>query len=483
MNRTVSRDYRYEWSALIAVSLGTFLDALDVSIITVGLPALTVAFKTDSSVIGWVNIAYLVTSQSLMFSFARIGDASGRKRMYSACLALYTVGLLLCSLSRNAPDLIAARAIQGVGAAGVISLSTAIAVAVLPQEERGKALGILTSVSAIGLIAGPMVGGLILDLLGWRAIFYIRLPVGILGLITAWVIVREQKEPVALHFDLGGAMSLFGCLTSMLLFFNLAGKRGFLSTPNLLLAGSTLLLLGIFLLFESRAAQPIIDLRLFRNRVLAGAAAAGTVHAAVLTGSIFLLPFYLTEGLGYSARMVGLSLAIVGVAFFLLSPISGKMSDRFGPRLLSALGMSLACVALLFLSRLGSGSTALAITVGLCIIGISYAVFVPPNYSAIIGSVPRDRFGTASAIVSVARQVGSSSGIAVAGTLFASRLLFYSDRLAGRGLDAHLVRRMSVIGAFQHVLFLAAVFGIAGVVALSVRGPRKGSGKTPVEKK
>ncbi|MGD0238628.1 MAG: MFS transporter, partial [Syntrophorhabdales bacterium] len=292
MDRPVSRDYRYEWSVLIAVSVGTFLNALDVSILTVGLPALTIVFKTDSSVIGWVNIAYLITSQSLMFTLARIGDASGRKMMYSACLALYTVGLLLCSLSRNVPDLIAARAIQGVGGAGVISLSTAIGAAVFPEEERGKALGILTSVSAIGLIAGPLVGGVILDLLGWRAIFYTRLPVGILGIIMAWVMVREQREPVALHFDLGGAMSLFGCLTSMLLFFSLVGKQGFFSTSNLLLAGSTVLLLGMFLLFEAKAAQPIIDLGLFRNPVLAGAAAAGTVHATVLAGSIFLLPFY-----------------------------------------------------------------------------------------------------------------------------------------------------------------------------------------------
>jgi EmrB/QacA subfamily drug resistance transporter len=475
MDRPVSRDYRYEWSVLIAVSVGTFLNALDVSILTVGLPALTIVFKTDSSVIGWVNIAYLITSQSLMFTLARIGDASGRKMMYSACLALYTVGLLLCSLSRNVPDLIAARAIQGVGGAGVISLSTAIGAAVFPEEERGKALGILTSVSAIGLIAGPLVGGVILDLLGWRAIFYTRLPVGILGIIMAWVMVREQREPVALHFDLGGAMSLFGCLTSMLLFFSLVGKQGFFSTSNLLLAGSTVLLLGMFLLFEAKAAQPIIDLGLFRNPVLAGAAAAGTVHATVLAGSIFLLPFYLSEGVGYSAPMVGVSLAIVGVPFLLLSPISGKMSDRFGQRLLSAFGMSLACIALLFMSQLGSGSTGFGITVGLCIIGISYALFVPPNYSAIIGSVPRDRFGTASGILSVTRQVGSSSGIAVAGTLFASRLLFYSDHLAGRGLDAHLVRKLAVISAFQDVLLLAAVFGIIGIIASSVREKHKGT--------
>jgi len=474
MDRPVSRDHRYEWSVLIAVSVGAFLDALDVSILSVALPRLTVVFKTDSSVIAWVNIAYLLTSQSLMFSFARIGDATGRKRMYSACLALYTAGLLLCSLSRSAPHLIAARAIEGVGAAGVIPLTTAMAVAVFPERERGKALGILTSVSAVGLIVGPIVGGFILDLLGWRAIFYTRLPVGILGIVAAWVVVREQRESVALRFDLGGAISLFGCLTSMLLFFNLAGKRGFLSAPNPLLVGSALLLLAVFLLFESRAAQPIVDLRLFKNPLLAGAAAAGTINAAVLAGSIFLVPFYLTEGLGYSAPMVGFSISIVGVPFLLLSPVSGKMSDRFGQRLISASGMSLACVALLFLSRLG-----FAVAVGLCMVGISYALFVPSNYSAIIGSVPRDRFGTASGILSLVRQVGSSSGIAVAGTLFASRQLFYSGRLADRGLDVSTVGKMSVIGSFQYVLFLAAVFGTLGIIASTVGKKHRGSGRTP----
>ena len=173
--------------------------------------------------------------------------------------------------------------------------------------------------------------------------------------------------------------------------------------------------------------------------------------------------------------MVGVCLAILGVPFLLLSPISGKMSDRFGSRFLSAFGMSLACIALLFMSRLGSGSTGFAITIGLCIIGVSYALFVPPNYSAIIGSVPEDRFGTASGILSVTRQAGSSSGIAIAGTLFASRVFFYSDHFAGRGLDAHLVRKMSVIGAFQDVLLFAALFGIIGIIASSVQEKHKGT--------
>jgi MFS family permease len=294
-----------------------------------------------------------------------------------------------------------------------------------------------------------------------------------LGIIMARVMIREQREPGTLHFDLGGAVSLFGCLTSMLLFFNLAGKWGFFSTTNLLLISSTILLLAVFLLFEAKAAQPIIDLRLFRNPVLTGAAAASTIHATVLAGSIFLLPFYLIEGMGYSASMVGVLLALLAVPFLLLSPITGKLSDRFGQRLLSACGMSVSCIALFFISRLGSASTGFVITLGLCIIGVSYGVFVPPNYSAIIGAVPKDRFGTASGILSVTRQVGSSSGIAVAGTLFASHLSFYSDHLAGRGLDTGLVRKISVISAFQDVLLLAAAFGTIGIIASLMRQKKR----------
>ena len=468
------KDERYKWLVLLAVSVGSFVATLDISVLTVCLPALAAAFKTDSAVIGWVNVVYLLTSQSLMFSLARIGDARGRKMIYMLGLALYTAGLVLCSLSRNIPHLIVSRAIQGVGAASIISLSTAIAVAVFPEDERGRALGVLASVDAVGLIAGPIIGGTALDMLGWRAVFFSRVPVALAAMALAWFIVREQKDPVSrFHFDFGGAISLFGCLTTALLFLNLAGRWSLFSAPSLALFASALVMLAIFLRFEKKSAQPVVELALFKNPVLTGAALTSALHATVVAGSAFLLPFYLTGALGYSASMVGLFFSMLPVPFLLLSPLAGRMSDIIDPKFLSALGVALACVALFFLGRLGNGPTPLAITLCVCLIGTSYGIFIAPTNSTIMNSTPRDRFGTASGIIATTRQVGSSTGIAVAGAVFASRLAFYSHHVANGWLGPQAIKKTAVTGAFQDTLLLAAVFGTLGIITALFSLPQR----------
>jgi EmrB/QacA subfamily drug resistance transporter len=460
----------YKWWVLVTVSIGSFMALLDISLLMVSLPRLAGVFKTDSSVIGWVNIAYLITSQSLMLTLARIGDASGRRRVYVIGLALYTVGMMMCAMSQSIGQLITARAIQGIGAATSISLSTAIAVAVFPPRERGKALGILSGISSVGLVAGPMLGGVILDMLGWRALFYARLPVGIVGIVMALLIIKEQKdESTAFQFDLGGAVSLFGCLTSLLLFFTLAGKWGLFSAPVMLLGVSAILLLALFLRVELKAPQPIIDLGLFRNTAFTGATVSNVIQAAAMSAAVFLVPFYLVDGIGYSASMAGALMALIAAPFVLMYPLSGRLSDRMGTRLLPVSGMLVVCVALFFMSRLGSASSGLAIAAGLCFLGAGQGIFQPPNNSAILGSVPKDRLGTASGIMSTTRQIGISSSIAITGSLLAGRIALNSDRLAGQGLDPSLMKRMSVSTSFQDILALAAIFGCLGIITSLVR--------------
>lgn len=473
MKESFSRHDTYKWWVLVTVSIGSFMALLDISLLMVSLPSLARVFETDSSVIGWVNIAYLIMSQSLMLTLARIGDASGRRRVYVIGLALYTVGLTMCALSQSIGQLITARAIQGIGAATSISLSTAIAVAVFPPRERGKAIGILSGISSVGLVAGPILGGVILDMLGWRALFYTRLPVGIAGIIMALLIIKEQKdESTVFQLDLRGAASLFGCLTSLLLFFNLAGKWGILSVPVLILGVSAMLLLTIFLVVELKAPQPIIDLGLFRSTAFTGAIVSSVVQATSISAAIFLVPFYLVDGIGYSASMAGALMALIAVPFVLMYPLSGRLSDRMGSRVLPVTGMLVFCMALFFMSRLGSASSSLAIAAGLCFLGTGQGIFQPPNNSAILGSVPKDRLGTASGIMSTTRQLGISSSVAITGSLFAGRIAFYSDRLTGKGLDPSLMKRMCVSTSFQDILALATVFGCVGIITSLIRDRR-----------
>jgi EmrB/QacA subfamily drug resistance transporter len=454
---------RYKHLALLTFSVGNLIEALDISVLTVCLPGLAAAFKTNTASIGWVNVIYLITSQSLMLSFARIGDALGRKMVYMLGLAVYTLGLVLCSFSTSVLQLIIFRALQGAGAACTITLGTAMVAAIYPADQRGRAIGVLASASAAGLILGPIMGGAVFDVLGFRAIFLSRVPIALAAMLMTGFLVKEQKDRTgAFRLDIGGTISLFCCLAAVSLFLNLTRTWNSLSPINLVLLVSILAMITVFFHIERKVDQPVVDLSLFRNPSLSGAAFTGALHATVLAGSAFLLPFYLADGLGYSASSVGVFFAVLPIPFILLSPLSGRVSDMIGPEPLSALGMAIACGSLFFLGRLGGQPTHLEIALCVCAVGISYGFFIPPNNKTIMNAVPSCRLGTASGIIAATRQVGSSSGIALVSGLFASRFASYAD-CRGEGCIAPVMKKIATVSAFRDVLTIAAVLGAVGI--------------------
>jgi EmrB/QacA subfamily drug resistance transporter len=463
----------YKWWVLVTVSIGSLTVALDNSIIGTGLPILARVFKTDTSVIAWVNIVYFMTSQSLMLTLGKIGDAKGRKYVFLAGLAFYTCGLIACSLSQNVAQLITFRTLQGVGAATGYSLSMAIAVAVFPSDERGKALGILTSVNSIGLVAGPVIGGLIIDLLGWRAVFYTRVPFAIGALLIAWLIIKEQdRSKQIFKLDIKGSIYLFGFLSFFLLFLYFSGK-GFL-TPSVLLMGALAVIFFIlFLNAEKKAEQPIILLSLFKIRLFT----VGTICALLQTTAssivIFLVPFYLTEGIGTTSSVVGIFMAVLAVPILVISPISGRLSDKIGSKFLSALGMIVIGIALITLSSLGSDPTYFAIAIGILLAGSGMAIFQPPNNSAIMGAVSRDMLGTASAVVTAARQIGASSSIAVTGAIFSTIQSRHFNLFLSNGIDPLLAKKMASVAGFSETISMGCAISIIGLIITLWRGRQK----------
>ncbi len=253
----------YKWWMLVTVSASAVMAALDLSILTTCLPHLASVFDTDSSVIGWLNIVYFIMTQSLMMTLSKVGDAKGRKKVFVAGLFFYAVGLLAASLSHSIGQLILARVVQGAAGATITALGLAITVAVFPNEERGRALGILIGSASIGLVAGP-----VLDLLGWRAVFYTRIPFMAACLVMARAIIGEQKKAggQGFRFDTAGAISLFGWLSCLLLFLTFSNKWGLTTLPSLLLATMTVFFFAAFLIAERRSPEPIVQLSVFRNR-------------------------------------------------------------------------------------------------------------------------------------------------------------------------------------------------------------------------
>jgi MFS family permease len=352
----------------------------------------------------------------------------------------------------------------------------AIAVAVFPPEERGKALGILTSINSIGLVAGPVLGGILLDVLGWRAVFYARAPMAIAAIIMAWKIIVEQKNREE-HFklDIAGSASLFGFLSSLLLFLNFGGKRGF-ATPIVLLLGCFATVLFVFFIVsEKKAPQPIIELSFFKKRLFTFATMTAGLQSTAAAFIIFLVPFFLMEGLGSSGSVVGIFMALLAVPFLLIAPVSGRLSDKIGSTFLSTLGVCVFCVALFLLTRLGEHPTYLGIGIAVTLSGVGMAIFQPPNNSAVIGSVPRSMLGTASSITMTARQVGASSGIAVAGALFSANKAEILGRLSHMGIDPATAKKMASITGYQETILVGLIIASIGIFTSLIRGPRQKS--------
>jgi EmrB/QacA subfamily drug resistance transporter len=465
----------YKWWVLVTVSASAIMAALDLSLLTTCLPHLANVFHTDSSVIGWLNIVYFIMTQSLMMTLSKVGDTRGRKMMFMAGLACYIVGLLVASFSQGVTQLIVARVIQGAAGATVTALGTAITVAVFPGQERGKALGILIGSASIGLVAGPVIGGVLLDLLGWRAVFWTRAPFFAVCLVMAWIVIGEQKKDDAkFRFDTLGAVSLFVWLSSLLLFLSFGSKWGYLAFPSILLMAVVVVFFAAFILAEKKSAEPIVDLAIFKNRLFSAAIVSSMGSTIGSSSSVFLVPFFLVQGLGFSGTAAGSFMALLAVPSLVLSPLSGRLSDRMGSRLLSTTGVGIVCVGLIWFMMLGPGSSLVSIGIGIVLVGSGLGIFHPPNNSAMVGSVPKDMLGVASAVGQTARHVGSSVSLAVAGSIYSTHVARHVVAFTNAGHDLFTAKRMASVAGFSDTLAVTLCFAIVGVMASLFRG----SGKT-----
>ncbi len=463
----------YKWLSMFVVSVGTFIITLDSGIVRIVLPHLGDVFHAGPNAVVWVLLIYLLVGTGLMLSLGQAGDTFGRKRLYAGGLAIFTLGLGLCSLARSLIQLVMFRLIQAVGAAMAAAVGNAIITASFPARERGRALGIKEAVVGAGLLSGPALGGFLLDRFGWQSIFYLRLPFGIIALAMAWVLLKEQ--PLSKReekFDLAGAASLFFALTFLLLAVNRGQSLGWTSPWVVGLSVGGLLLLLFFLIVERKVVQPVLDLKFFQSRLFS-AASASHVFLYMLTSAVnFLMPFYLIQGLGFGASKAGVLLITGPAVSLVVSPLSGRLSDKLGTFSLCALGVALVSVGLLLLSSLRSSVPLTRIVLYLIILGVGMALFITPNTSAIMGSVPGERLGTASAMVGTLRQVGMSIGLAIAGSVFAASQFSHGVLFISQGLSEDVTQRLCTISGFHDTLLVLLPIAVVGLVASVCRGKK-----------
>jgi EmrB/QacA subfamily drug resistance transporter len=454
----ITRAPRSPWVGFSAVAVGTFMSTLDGSIVNVALPSIGRLLGASIGGVEWVVSAYLLVISSALLAVGRLGDLVGHRRVFTGGMLLFTAGSGLCGLSRTLPELVASRAIQALGAAAMMAIGPAAVTAVFSPERRGRALGGIASVVAAGLTAGPPLGGFILAHFSWRAIFFVNLPVGVCGAFWASRALPGGSEAPRTRFDAQGAVWFTILLASVLGAIRLAPE---LHGGSLWLMGVGLAAAALLVRAERRAHSPLLLGSLFRSPIFTWGLVAGLLSYGAMFSQVLLTPFYLAQVKGLAARDLGIMLTAVPLALSIVSPVSGRLSDRFGSRWLCLAGTGALAVALASLAVAGADDGLPSFAARLALAGAGMGLFQAPNNSAVMGTLPRDRLGSGSGMLATSRNLGMVLGVALAGTLFASR--------AGpaRGTDAFLA-------GFRVALSAGAALAIAAGILSLVRGTGTG---------
>lgn len=472
----------HKWWALVTVALGTFMATLDSSIVNISLPAILTYFRSDLATIQWVVLAYLLAITSLLLTFGRLADIWGRKKVYTIGFGIFTLGSLVCGLAPTPAYLIGARVIQAVGAAMLQSNGLAIATAVFPDKERGRALGINGTIVATGITLGPAIGGVLVGAFGWQSIFSVNLPVGLIGIGLALLVLQEERistrrAGATARFDPLGAILIAVALSTLLLALNRGSVAGWGSPRIIGLFAVAILCFAAFIVVERRVAAPILDLTLFRIRAFATGNVAALCSFLAISTNAFLMPFFLQLVLGFGPAQAGLLLMPTSLTLAIVAPLSGWLSDRFGARFLASLGLAISALALLLLSFLTAGAHYSDILFRLILLGVGIGTFNSPNSSAIFSSVPRDRYGVIGGFISMIRNSGQVIGVAIAGAVVVAAI---APVVGDAGLDAlrtggNGAGRNALLDAFmqgfRQVFLLSAIIAACGAVISILRGP------------
>ena len=414
-------------------------------------------------------MAYLLVVGSLLLPFGRLGEVLTFKRVYVSGFAIFTIASVFCGAAPNIEALVAFRAVQAVGAAMLMAMGPAITARTFPASERGRALGLNGISVAIGLSLGPALGGLLTQAATWRAIFLINAPIGILAIIWAYRVIPAETPGKGQSFDVRGAALSAFALFSLLLALSDGQQWGWTSPAIVGLLAAFVVLGAGFLVTERRAAHPMIDLGLFRSRPFSAGLASVVVAFAGLFTATFLLPFFLEQGSGFSPIEAGLLLTPVPITMALVAPFSGVISDRIGPRIPASLGMVFMVAGLLSLTELPVKFELPDLVWRLVLLGIGQGLFMSPNSSAVLGSVPRPRVGTASGTLAQMRVNGQAVGIALSGAIVATRLPIHLAGLGG-GAPTAAVRSAALAGAIHDAFVIAALVCGIGIVTSLIRG-------------
>ncbi len=406
--------------ALASLSLSMLLSSLGTSSANVGLPSLAEAFAAAFQDVQWVVLAYLLAITTLIVSVGRLGDMVGRKRLLLAGIALFAMASVLCGLARSLGLLIAMRALQGLGAAVMMSLSMAMVSESVPKAQTGSAMGLLGTMSAIGTALGPSLGGVLIAGFGWPAIFLVNAPLGVVALAMAKLHLPEDRARAAsgkTRFDLLGTVLLAMTLAAYALAVTLG--RGHFGPHNLILLVAAAMGVAMFVHAQSIVASPLVQLAMFRDRQLRGSLTISALVATVMMATLVVGPFYLSRAQGLAPAQVGLVMSMGPILSALCGVVAGRLVDRLGAPAMVMVGLGVMVLGACALCTLAPVFGVAGYVAAIMVLTPGYQLFQAANKTAVMADIRADQRGVTSGLLNLSRNLGLITGASVMGAIFA----------------------------------------------------------------
>lgn len=488
---TTSAVAPHKWLVLITVIVGTFLGRLDQTIVNLALPKIIQDFGITVSAAGWIATAYILANAVFVPVWGKLGDTLGRKKVYIIGFVVFILGSVLAGLAWNLNSMIVFRVIQAI--AGSADYPTAMAILTVtfpPGKERTQALGLWSASFAAAAVFGPLVGGPLIDNFGWRSVFLINLPVGILGLVMAWYYIQESvSEKKAVSFDWWGAITLGVSLSALVLVLDKGLEWGWLSAKSFLTYFVTVASAAVFYVIETRTKEPIVDFKFFRNSVFVNTLINNFVVFMGMMGGIFLVPVFASTFLGLNATETGMLFIPMAVMMMVASPIGGSLSGKVKPGYVIAVSTAIASVGIFLFSFLDPRSGVIDIIIPLGVMAFGLGMGMPQRTSLIASIVPENEVGVASSILALARNIAGAFGIALFGTILSNvtgtnvlrisqNSVIHSTDPAVAGQVTALIILKAQVMAYAYVFEIAAlVIFIGAVLALLIKIEEKAGAK------
>lgn len=463
------------WWILLTVIIGTFLGRLDQTIVNLALPKIISDFGITVSDAGWIATAYILANAVFVPIWGKLGDTLGRKKIYMLGFSIFILGSVLAGLSWNLSSMIVFRIIQAIAASADYPTAMAILAVTFKQgRERAQALGIWSSSFAAAVVFGPLLGGPLIDNFGWRAVFLVNLPIGILGMIMAMRFINESRSNIKTRFfDWWGALTLGGMLSSLVLVLDQGSTWGWLSTNSLLCYFFVVVLLGVFVKIEHKAPEPIVDLKFFKIPAFVNALVNNFIVFMGMMGGVFLIPIFAQTFLGYTATQSGYLFIPMAIMMMTASPLGGMLTGKIKSKYIIFASTIVASIGIFLFTGLDPKSTALAIIIPLGVMAFGLGFGMAQRTNIIASVVPQNEIGVASSVLALVRNIAGAFGIAIFATILTDRtnsnvftINSFSRLISHVPLDIQkyimLIELKAQIDAYDYVFLVSSIIVFLG---------------------